>query len=66
MTYCNQEIHDKSRRKRKQPSVSLCALDKERREAELEEYRKNTHIKMTIMFSIPESGGKVNWPTKLR
>lgn len=65
MTYCNQEIPGKNRRKRKQPSVSLCALDKERREAELERYQENPHTKMPVVFDV-RTGAKVNWPKKFR
>lgn len=65
MTYCNQEIPDKNRRKRKQPSVLLCALDKERREAEIEQYRENPHMKMPVVFDVG-TDGRVNWPKKFR
>lgn len=52
MTYCNQDIPGNNRRKRKQPSVSLCALDKERRDAELKMYQQNPDMKMPVVFDV--------------
>ena len=62
MTYCNQEIPNKDRRKRKQPSVSLLEIDAILRHNELDHYANHPEESMPILVKVNASD--VKWPEK--